>query len=196
MTNYSKWDKFDPDVVCMEIEKQQAVESSKTAKKKVFQAIASENEQSIMEAKRNAEALQSQADVAALKAKGGMGGRRKAKAKDDAPKDTEIADNSVQPAPPALPKVRTLADRLHAITDFLFKLLKQVEQIRVCTEKKQSHNEGYIASIRCLQDIHVFSRIKNATVMAALRATANSTPAVGDNGTAPHRPDATVKIIE
>ena len=47
-----------------------------------------------------------------------------------------------------------------------------------------------------MQDIHVFSRIKNATVMAALRATANSTPAGGDNGTAPHRPDATVKIIE
>jgi len=60
MTNYSKWDKFDPDLVCKEIEVQQAVESSKLAKKKVFQAVASENEQSILEAKRNAEALQSQ----------------------------------------------------------------------------------------------------------------------------------------
>ncbi len=67
MTNYSKWDKFDPDMVCMEIEKQQAVESSKTAKKKVFQAIASENEQSILEAKRNAEALQSQVTLRAIR---------------------------------------------------------------------------------------------------------------------------------
>lgn len=67
MTNYSKWDKFDPDLVCVEIEKQQAVESSKVAKKKVFQAIASESEQSILEAKRNAEALQSQVRLSLFK---------------------------------------------------------------------------------------------------------------------------------
>jgi len=47
-----------------------------------------------------------------------------------------------------------------------------------------------------LQDIHVFSRIKNATVMAALRATTNATAGDENNEKAPHRPDATVKIIE
>lgn len=60
MSGYSKWDKFDPDLVCKEIEAQQAVESSKQAKKKAFRVTASENEQSIVNARKKAEALQAQ----------------------------------------------------------------------------------------------------------------------------------------
>jgi hypothetical protein len=59
MSNYSKWDKFDPDLVCREIDVQQSIESSKAAKKKAFTATATENEQSIIAARKAAEALQS-----------------------------------------------------------------------------------------------------------------------------------------
>jgi hypothetical protein len=57
--NYNKWDKFDPDLVCQEIETKQSVEDSKNAKKKAFDTTARENEQAILNAKRSAEALQS-----------------------------------------------------------------------------------------------------------------------------------------
>ena len=60
MSNYSKWDKFDPDLVCQEIDAQQSIESSKKAKKKAFVESASESEQNIVNAKKAAEALQSQ----------------------------------------------------------------------------------------------------------------------------------------
>lgn len=60
MTNYSKWDKFDPDLVCKEIEIKQDIESSKKAKKKAFKNDATENEQAILNTKKIAEALQSQ----------------------------------------------------------------------------------------------------------------------------------------
>ena len=60
MTNYVKWDKFDPELVCQEIEVKQAVEASKVAKKKVFLENAKEKEASIIKAKKDAEALQSQ----------------------------------------------------------------------------------------------------------------------------------------
>jgi hypothetical protein len=58
--NYNKWDKFDPDLVCKEIDVQQSIESSKQAKKKAFVAAASENEAALTNAKKAAEALQSQ----------------------------------------------------------------------------------------------------------------------------------------
>lgn len=49
--------------------------------------------------------------------------------------------------------------------------------------------------MQCLQDIHTFSRIKNATVLAALRASGgNSESSSGSSGSG--APDATVKIIE
>jgi hypothetical protein len=63
MSNYSKWDKFDPDLVCKEIDVQQSIESSKAAKKKAFTATATESEHSIIAAKKAAEALQSQVDL-------------------------------------------------------------------------------------------------------------------------------------
>jgi hypothetical protein len=101
MANYSKWDKFDPDLVCKEIDVQQSIDSSKKAKKKAFTEAASANELAVAAAKVAAESLQSQvrmsrthvvwhsthtlrgphnlfsqADVEALKLKG-AGGRRK-----------------------------------------------------------------------------------------------------------------------
>lgn len=60
MTNYSKWDKFDPDLVCKEIDVQQSIDSSKKAKKKAFVEAATINEQAVAAAKAAAEALQSQ----------------------------------------------------------------------------------------------------------------------------------------
>lgn len=66
MSGYSKWDKFDPDLVCKEIDVQQAVESSKQAKKKAFQNTASENEQNIINARKKAEALQAQVQTTLL----------------------------------------------------------------------------------------------------------------------------------
>lgn len=60
MTNYNKWDKFDPDLVCREIEVQQTIDTSKRAKKKAFVEAATVNEQTVVAAKKAAEALQSQ----------------------------------------------------------------------------------------------------------------------------------------
>ena len=60
MTNYNKWDKFDPDLVCKEIDASQSIESSKTAKKKKFVQVAKENEEALLNAKKTAEALQAQ----------------------------------------------------------------------------------------------------------------------------------------
>jgi hypothetical protein len=60
MANYSKWDKFDPDLVCKEIDVQQSIDSSKKAKKKAFSEAASANELAVAAAKVAAESLQSQ----------------------------------------------------------------------------------------------------------------------------------------
>jgi hypothetical protein len=60
MANYSKWDKFDPDLVCKEIDVQQSIDSSKKAKKKAFTEAASANELAVAAAKVAAESLQSQ----------------------------------------------------------------------------------------------------------------------------------------
>lgn len=54
--------------------------------------------------------------------------------------------------------------------------------------QNRSHEQGYHAAINCLHDISKFSRIKNATVLAALRA--SSTDGVGGSQQAP------MKIIQ
>lgn len=115
--------------------------------------------------------------------------------------------------PPLETKVKSVAEKLNLITDFLFQLLKKVELIRSYTEQvynncltdckcggfsnllanylvqKSSHEQGYHAAINCLHDISKFSRIKNATVLAALRAPSS-------NSTSNSTLKAPVKIIQ
>ena len=61
--------------------------------------------------------------------------------------------------------------------------------------QKESHGLGYSTAVRCIAEINTFSRIKNATVLAALRTIPRSTSTT--TGTAKGSAGATsVKIIE
>mmetsp|Transcript_16505 Transcript_16505/g.27915 ORF Transcript_16505/g.27915 Transcript_16505/m.27915 type:complete len:314 (+) Transcript_16505:75-1016(+) len=209
MTDYNKWNNFDPDAVCIEIDTKQSIADSKAKKKKAFQKVAKENEQAIIAAKKNAEALQSQSDVDALLAKG-IGGRRR-RGKDSSstsdrgsetatatasdPSTSTIADGNTHGKDSKVSGINNggsneeatgtreqkttkkevnLADVLNSISDFLFQLLKQVEEVRACTEKKERHLEGYRKAMCCMREIETFSRIKRVTAQTAATAATNN----------------------
>ncbi|KAJ1429890.1 hypothetical protein B484DRAFT_479332, partial [Ochromonadaceae sp. CCMP2298] len=171
MTDYSRWAKFDPDAMCIEIEKRETVEDSRRTKKKTFVDSARQEELTILQARRDADSLQSRTEVEALKASGDTRRRRRNKPVADtpgsAPSASGLPSDSLQALQALEDPKATLPQLLNSVTDFLLSLLKDVEHVRACTEKKESHLEGFHAALRCMREIGTFSRIKSVTLAAA-----------------------------